>query len=71
LWLLDQLDSNRSAYNRALVIQLFGPLRLDALRQSLRELANRHPALRAVYPFASGSPTQVITEPSGRGIADD
>ena len=64
IWFLDQLDPKRTAYNRAVGIQLSGRLNLGALESGLSELANRQEALRAVFPAENGRPKQLVT---GRG----
>ena len=38
LWFLDQLEPDSSAYNRTFAVRLTGPLNLEALEQSLREI---------------------------------
>ncbi len=63
IWLLDQFDPKRTAYNRSVVVRLQGTLNLEPLERSLLELIKRHEALRAVFPLESGRPTQQIIDP--------
>ena len=65
LWFLDQLDPHSSAYNRSFAVRLTGPLNLDSLQQSLREVIRRHEVLRTTYPTVDGEARQVITPASG------
>jgi natural product biosynthesis luciferase-like monooxygenase protein/amino acid adenylation domain-containing protein len=47
LWVLTQLsDEASSAYNESIILKLRGPLRVEAMRQALRSLVERHEALR-------------------------
>ena len=48
VWLADHLGSEASlAYNQSICLRFFGPLHIDALRQALQDLVQRHEALRA------------------------
>ncbi|WP_447008010.1 amino acid adenylation domain-containing protein [Saccharothrix isguenensis] len=46
LWFLDQLHGPGSAYNVAFAVRLVGDLRVEVLRAALRDVVDRHPALR-------------------------
>ncbi|WP_158088765.1 non-ribosomal peptide synthetase [Thermoactinospora rubra] len=60
LWFVHQMDAGTVAYNVPVVHRIGGPLDLDALRESLRLLIDRHAVLRTVYPERDGEPVQVV-----------
>jgi amino acid adenylation domain-containing protein len=61
LWFLDQLDSTSAAYNVVAALRAVGYLRDESLRQTLREIARRHEALRTTFGLDSGQPVQVVS----------
>jgi amino acid adenylation domain-containing protein len=63
LWLIDQLEPDRSTYNIPLVFRLAGPLDVRALEASLDYLHERHETLRTVFDVRDGAPVQVIRPP--------
>ena len=65
LWFLDQLEPHSTAYNRTFAVRLTGPLNLESLQQSLREVIRRHEVLRTNYPSVDGEAQQIITAASG------
>lgn len=62
LWFLHAMAPESSAYNLALVSRLRGPVDLGALESALRELVERHPALKTTFAMRSGEPVQRIEE---------
>ena len=46
LWFLNQLEPESSAYNEAKALQLEGTLDVDALKQALNAIVDRHEVLR-------------------------
>ena len=58
-WLLDQFFTDTSAV-RPLILQLDGPLHLQAFVDSLNEIVRRHEILRTVYQVREGETTQVV-----------
>jgi amino acid adenylation domain-containing protein/FkbH-like protein len=60
LWFLDQLEPGNPIYNVPQMFRLRGRLDLEALRQSLHEIARRHEALRTTFTAVHGQPMQVI-----------
>nr|WBO76410.1 amino acid adenylation domain-containing protein [Streptomyces sp. SBE_14.2] len=63
LWLTERLTGS-VAYNFPLVFRLRGGLDLDALRTALRDVTDRHEALRTRFPVAEdGEPYQWIAPP--------
>lgn len=63
LWFLDQLLPDTPNYNVPFVFTLDGPLDAEALSVALRELANRHDALRTVLRSEpAGLRQQVLPE---------
>ncbi|HST47697.1 amino acid adenylation domain-containing protein [Jatrophihabitans sp.] len=63
LWLLQQQDPESVAYNVGLAFRLTGTLQLPALRQALRELVVRYPALRTGFVPAAEGLRQKVGEP--------
>ncbi|HEX7273273.1 MAG TPA: amino acid adenylation domain-containing protein [Casimicrobiaceae bacterium] len=60
LWLLDQLLPNGSVYNVSSHVRLNGRLDVDALRQALQKLVQRHEVLRTRFDVRNGLPVQLI-----------
>lgn len=60
LWFIDRLEPGSHAYNVPTAIQLQGSLNLDALQQSLDQIAFRHESLRTTICFADGNLSQVV-----------
>ena len=57
IFFLQQLQPQSPAYNIAIALDCQGELNVDALRQSLQILVDRHPALRSQASLQSGQPT--------------
>jgi amino acid adenylation domain-containing protein len=60
LWFIEQFEPNTSAYHISAALHLFGPLKVEALAQSLAEIARRHEALRTRFGLRDGEPVQII-----------
>ncbi len=60
MWILQNLESNRTTYHSPGVFQLDGPLHAGALQQALTRLAERHELLRTIYPIVDDEPVQKI-----------
>ena len=60
LWLLDQLQPGDPTYNIAAAVCLRGRLDIEALRESLREVGQRHEALRTTFATVDGELVQVV-----------
>ncbi|MBK8724490.1 MAG: amino acid adenylation domain-containing protein [Holophagaceae bacterium] len=60
LWFLDQVIAEPAVYNIPLALRLRGPLQVEALRESLRQVARRHESLRTTFRWLEGQPHQVI-----------
>ncbi|NVJ22885.1 amino acid adenylation domain-containing protein, partial [Myxococcus sp. AM011] len=65
LWFLDQLQPGTASYNLPAALRLEGELDVEALRQSLRALVQRHEVLRTHFVVRDAQPVQVI-EPEAR-----
>ncbi|HKT49921.1 MAG TPA: amino acid adenylation domain-containing protein [Candidatus Angelobacter sp.] len=60
LWFLDRLSPDNPFYNIAARVQLKGELHKNALRQSLKEVVQRHHALRTKIETSEGQPMQIV-----------
>lgn len=61
LWFLDQLEEGSPAYNLPEAWHFRGPLNVNSLERSLKEIVQRHEALRTTFVTEEGQPVQVIT----------
>src|SRR5579872_1879171 len=61
VWLHAQVAPG-AIYKEVLMLEHAGPLDLEALNQSLREVARRHETLRTTFRVAEGNPVQVVAE---------
>src|SRR5215510_833175 len=62
LWFLQQLEPNTAHYNIPESLALTGKVEIGAVEKSLREIINRHEALRTSFREECGEPRQVIWE---------
>jgi condensation domain-containing protein/N-acetylmuramoyl-L-alanine amidase-like protein/phosphopantetheine binding protein len=60
LWYMSQLHPENPFYNVTIASKLEGRLDTEALRQTLRDLVQRHEILRTRYPVANGQPLQEV-----------
>lgn len=60
LWLAEQLEPGRAAYNIPLAFQVRGPLDSAALNKSIQILMQRHEALRTTFATKADVPVQMI-----------
>jgi amino acid adenylation domain-containing protein len=69
LWFLEQLEPDTPQYNVAGSVRLRGPLDADLLEDVLRQLVQRHEALRTVFHHDRGEPYQVVIDDPGFVLA--
>jgi len=62
LWVLDRLEPGLVAYNNPTVLELLGPLDVNALEAALRSVAERHEILRSRFSEVDGEPVQTVEE---------
>ncbi|MDB9414004.1 condensation domain-containing protein, partial [Microcystis aeruginosa] len=60
LWFLYQLEGATGTYNMTGALSLSGPLQVEALKQALRTIIQRHESLRTSFQSVDGVPVQVI-----------
>ncbi|MGV9434899.1 amino acid adenylation domain-containing protein, partial [Nocardia sp. NPDC003648] len=66
MWFLNRFDSATGVNNIPLAVRLTGDLDIDALRQAVADVVDRHEVLRTVYPeTAEGQGVQVVL-PAGQ-----
>jgi hypothetical protein len=63
LWLEQQRDPTRSAYNLPRALRLTGELNADALEDALNRVIDRHDILRTAFIEIDGAATQAKTSP--------
>ncbi|MGB3444311.1 MAG: amino acid adenylation domain-containing protein [Actinophytocola sp.] len=62
MWFLDQAHGQPAAYTVLNAMDVRGDLDVTALHNALRDVVQRHEALRTVFPAPDGEPLQVIRE---------
>ncbi|MGW4771331.1 amino acid adenylation domain-containing protein [Nocardia sp. NPDC004278] len=60
MWFLNRFDTDSSAYNIPIAVRLTGALDVEALRQAVADLVERHEILRTIYPQTDAGPVQLI-----------
>ena len=60
LWFLEQLSGSSAAYNMPIGARLRGSVDVDAVERALRQVVNRHEALRASFATEGGQVAAVI-----------
>ncbi|MFC1851966.1 amino acid adenylation domain-containing protein [candidate division CSSED10-310 bacterium] len=60
LWFLEQYEPDLPLYNIPLGIHISGLLNLNALKQSITDVVDRHEILRTTYHLQDGEPFQII-----------
>jgi hypothetical protein len=66
LWMVDQLLSDKSAYNDPRAVRLTGPLDVRALEAALCEIVRRHDVLRTSFALVDGELRQVVAPASAQ-----
>jgi amino acid adenylation domain-containing protein len=60
LWFINQLEPENVAYNVPSAVRIQGPLELESLERTLREIVRRHESLRTRFVSVNGEPQQII-----------
>ncbi len=60
LWFVDQLELNSAQYNIPCILRFKGKLSIDALKNALYQILNRHEVLRTGFIEEGGVPYQVV-----------
>jgi amino acid adenylation domain-containing protein len=68
LWFLWQLEPDSTAYNVPSAWWVRGPLASHALEQSMREMIQRHEALRTSFSLQEEQPVQLIHSPGAVAV---
>src|ERR1700753_3993740 len=61
LWFLQQMNPQSPTYNMPVASRLLGRLDVEALEQTLNEIAQRHEILRTTFQMIDARPMQVIS----------
>ncbi|MCP5063168.1 MAG: amino acid adenylation domain-containing protein, partial [Ignavibacteriae bacterium] len=62
LWFLDQIEPNSSFYNIPIAVRLKGEFNLEFLKESIREVVQRHEILRTTFHQIDGIPIQKVND---------
>ncbi|WP_280498184.1 non-ribosomal peptide synthetase, partial [Nocardia farcinica] len=60
MWFLNRFDSATAVNNIPLAVRMVGELDIEALRQAVADVIDRHEVLRTTYPSSPEGPHQVI-----------
>jgi len=60
MWFLYEFEPAGPLYNVPLVLALRGPLRVQALEESLNDIIERHDSLRTTFDVRDGEPVQIV-----------
>ncbi|MDT0381354.1 amino acid adenylation domain-containing protein, partial [Streptomyces sp. DSM 42041] len=60
LWFLEEMQGPNASYHIPFLLRLRGEPDVDALRDAVRDVADRHEALRTVFPATGGVPRQHV-----------
>lgn len=63
IWLFNELDPGNPVYNIPIALRVGGILSVEALHETLNELARRHEILRTRYSNVESEPVQIIDPP--------
>lgn len=65
LWILQRMALKSAAYNMPVALKMLGSIEPSVLEKSLIAVAERHEALRTIFPEQDGLPVQVILPVTG------
>ena len=60
IWLQDQLNLEKNAYNMSLPLKIIGKLNINALEESINKVIERHEVLKAKFINERGLPKQIL-----------
>ncbi|MCY8615722.1 bacitracin non-ribosomal peptide synthetase BacB [Bacillus haynesii] len=62
MFILNQLDDSKTAYNMPLAVKINGEVQISRLEQAWKELIKRHESLRTSFVMLDGEPVQKIEQ---------
>jgi iturin family lipopeptide synthetase A len=60
LWFINELEPENVAYNAPAAVRIQGPVELQSLERTLREIVRRHESLRTRFLSVNGEPQQIV-----------
>ena len=70
LWFLHQLQPENVSDHLYVGFRINGPLQIDSLKRSFKEIVKRHEILRTTFPGVDGKPVQIITSQLNLNISE-
>ncbi|MEV6135891.1 amino acid adenylation domain-containing protein [Nocardia sp. NPDC051990] len=70
MWFLNQFDTESAVNNLPVAVRLTGALDVDALRQAVADLVERHETLRTVYPADRDGVAHQVIVPAAQAVPD-
>jgi len=62
LWFISQMEGPSATYNISVAWRLTGPVDTGAVRAALADVADRHEALRTIFPHRDGAAYQLVLD---------
>jgi amino acid adenylation domain-containing protein len=68
LWILDQFEENKLAYNIPLSFRIKGPLNIPSFQKAFESIVDRYEILRTTFALVNEEPRQTVHKASELGI---